>query len=104
MCPVRSVTYVSGRSVLLCIQLFESTAKTTSSPTPAVTSWAISAKSLLKSRSSSSYRKSSYGFQRQRNSLAATDAECDDAPFYAIAFHRMQQTGREHRAGRADGV
>src|SRR5579864_6038699 len=42
-----------------------------------------------------------HGFERKRNSLTAADAECDDAFFNAIAFHRMQQTGRENRAGRA---
>ena len=36
MCPVRSVTYVSGRSVLLRIRLFDSTAKPTSALLPPV--------------------------------------------------------------------
>ena len=44
------------------------------------------------------------GFERQRDTLAATDAEGDDAAFQAVALHRMKQSGGQHRSGRADRV
>ena len=44
------------------------------------------------------------GFERKRNSLTAADAQRDDTLFNTIAFHRMQQSSRQHRAGSADRV
>ena len=42
--------------------------------------------------------------ERQRNALAAADAQRDDAALEAVALHRMQQPRGQHRAGGADRV
>src|SRR5512147_2170708 len=48
--------------------------------------------------------RSIHGFERECNSLATADAERDDSSFDSIALHRMQESSREHRSARTDGV
>ena len=43
-------------------------------------------------------------FDRQRDALAAADAQRDQAAREAVAAHRVDEFGGEHRAGRADRV
>lgn len=43
-------------------------------------------------------------FERERDTLSATDAERNDSLADPVALHRMQETGREHRARCADRV
>src|SRR5215469_12947830 len=43
-------------------------------------------------------------FERERDALAAADAERDDAAFQTVAAHRMNEPRGEHGPGGADGV
>src|SRR6476620_11790868 len=43
-------------------------------------------------------------FDRKRDALAAADAKSNQAALQAVAAHRVDQLGGQHRAGRADRV
>src|SRR5258708_37766610 len=43
-------------------------------------------------------------FERKRNALAAADAQGDHAALQAVAAHRVDEAGREHRARGAGRV
>ena len=40
--------------------------------------------------------------KRERDTLAAADAQRDDAALETVASHRVDETGRQHGAGRSD--